>query len=105
MAKLYITEYPGIRAWYTNASAQMALAPPSATAAEQPPITITGTAAASAAFNANTTIIRLHTDAICSVLVGGTAPVATANDGRMAANQTEYFAVKPGDKLSVITNT
>lgn len=60
---------------------------------------------ASAAFGANTKIIRVHTDAICSIAVGGAAPVATASDARMAANQTEYFYVKAGDKIAVITNT
>ncbi len=67
-------------------------------------VTIGGTHAESNAFSTNTKLIRLSTDAICSFVVG-LAPVATTADARMAANQTEYFQVSPGDKLSVITNT
>ena len=63
-------------------------------------VTIGGSHAESNAFNTNTKMIRLHTDAICSVVIG-LAPVATTADARMAANQTEYYQVYPGDKLAV----
>lgn len=59
---------------------------------------------ASNAFSQTTYLVRLHTDSICS-FVFGTAPVATATNARMAASQTEYFAVVPGQKVAVITNT
>lgn len=59
--------------------------------------------AATPAFNAQTTIIRVHTDAKCSIRVG-TAPVATVSDPRMAADSTEYFCVAGGLKLAVIEN-
>jgi hypothetical protein len=58
----------------------------------------------SAAFNAATKIVRLHTDAICSVAFGA-APVAAATNARLAAGATEYFGVSPGSKVAVITNT
>lgn len=77
----------------------------------QPPtaeqtVAIAGASAASAAFANNTNLVRLSTDAICSVEFG-TAPVSTAAKARMAANQTEYFAVPLGAvyKVAVITNT
>ena len=47
--------------------------------------------------------VRVHADAICSIKFGS-APVATTANMRLAANQTEYFQVSPGDKVSVITN-
>lgn len=73
-------------------------------------IAIGGASVQSAVFNVKTALIRIHTDAICSKLVG-TAPVATAASGRMAANTTEYTAidVQQGNpqamKIAVITNT
>lgn len=63
-----------------------------------------GAEAKSAAFNDGTLMIRVHVDAICSVEVSD-APTATTAMTRMAANQTEYFGVKPGAKLSVISNS
>jgi hypothetical protein len=67
-------------------------------------VAIGGSSVQSAAFSANTTLIRVHTDAICSVQIGGTNPTATATSARFIAGQTEYFIVHPGDKLAVITN-
>ena len=96
MATLYITEYADIRG---NAS----FVPP---VAEQAVVFTTSTQ--SAAFNANTRFVRLHTDAICSIQFGEN-PTATTGHARMAINQTEYFAVRHGkataDKVAVVTNT
>lgn len=60
--------------------------------------------AKSAAFNAETKIIRVHVDSIASILVGAN-PTATTSKQRFFAGQTEYKSVTPGDKISVITNT
>lgn len=100
MATLYISEYS------EAAFAQVARGLP---VAAEPPIaeqtvTLSGTSAQSAAFNAKTRIIRVHTDAICSVLVGSN-PTATTAKKRLPADWTEYFAVQPGDKIAGITNT
>ena len=46
--------------------------------------------------------VRLHTDAICHVKFG-TNPTASATEMRMAANQTEFFGVKGGELLAVIS--
>lgn len=100
MAKLYIAEYADIAETVRGA----------AHAPKDPPITeqvvaIGGASTQSAAFNSLTRFILITTDAICSVLVGGTAPVATTSSHRMAADQAEFRGVVAGDKLAVITNT
>lgn len=67
---------------------------------EQTDVTI-GAEAKSAAFTYP--FVRVAVDAACRVKGGSTAPTATTGSAiRMAAGQTEYFFVKPGDKLSFI---
>lgn len=97
MAKLYVTEYGGM----APGTLPVAFAP---AIVEQTPVVIGAGSLQSAAFDAATTIVRIHTDAICSIAFG-TNPTATANTARLAANSTEYFAVKFGHKVAVITNT
>lgn len=100
MAKAYITEYSGVRALEGfPGPAQIALTPELANQT-----VVIGSEAKSSAFSAGTRLIRVHVDAICSIEIG-TAPTATTSMARMAADQTEYFGVVPGDKISVITNT
>jgi hypothetical protein len=105
MSKLYISEYARV----TQASG-----PGTAVlqAPEEPPIAtqvvdFTSGATQSAAFNAKTRFLRIHTDAICSVRFAAN-PTATVNDARLAAGQTELRGV-PGDgsaaKVSAIANT
>jgi len=110
MATLYITEYadmaqvPGVGnvsgfGWRQQIPAEPAIATQT--------VAISASSAQSAAFNSNTTFVRLHCDAICSVLFGAN-PTATASSPRMAANQTEYHGVggySSGLKVAVITNT
>jgi len=100
MATLYITEFRDL------AGPSNGMAPPWA---QQPPVAeqtvaITGASAQSAAFSGSTRYIRVHADAICSIEVGP-APVATTAKARMAASTTEYFGVKVGDQIAVISNT
>lgn len=97
MAKLYITEYSG----GLPLSMPVAAGRP---VVDQTPVVIGAGSLPSAAFNADTKLIRVHTDAVCSILIG-TNPTATVNTSRMAADQTEYFYVIPGDKIAVIANT
>lgn len=101
MASLYISEYEEMP--HTSGSKI-----PVALEAEitNQKVTIAGASAQSAALNARTRFVRLHTDAICSVKFG-TDPTAAATDKRMAANATEYFGVPMGAnyKIAVITNT
>lgn len=58
----------------------------------------------SAAFAKSTKFVRVHTDSACSVVIGP-APTATTSDQRMAPNTTEFWGVRGGDKISVISNT
>jgi hypothetical protein len=102
MAKLYITEFasPGVAhggvvpvgnagGWHENASS---------------PLAITATSTACVTMGTNSTLVRVHTDATCSISIGITA-VATATNARMIQNQTEYYAVQSGQVVAVITNT
>lgn len=98
MAVLYITEYAGVGPGHIQAPIEPPLA-------EQ--TVAIGAEADSAVLNANTRLVRLHTDAVCSILFGAT-PTATTAKQRMAADTTEYKWVQgqPGTmKISVIANT
>jgi hypothetical protein len=99
MALMYVTEYAGLGT-DPNGSTQAVATPP---LVEQTPVAI-GAAASSLPFGVNTTIVRIHVDAIASVNIniGG---AATTSSGRMVAGQTEYFRVAPGQRANVITNT
>lgn len=97
MATLYVTEYRGL----SSQASEPAQAVHGAPTAEQA-IAIPGTAAA---LNTNTRIVRLHTDAICSVRISSVGAVATTSSARMIAGQTEYFGVVPGDVVTVVANT
>lgn len=47
--------------------------------------------------------VRVNTDTACWVMYGpAEEAIAQSNGMRMAANQTEYFQLQPGDRLSVI---
>lgn len=103
MAKLYITEFvtPGVAhggvvpvghaaGWRENASS---------------PLAITAASTVSVAFATNTSLVRLHADATCSVNIGVVGTTATVSNARMIQNQTEYYAVMPSQAVAVITNT
>lgn len=98
MASLYITEFADIGA----IKGPTPIADTPANTVQK--VTIGGSSTQSSAFASNTRLVRLHTDAICSVLFGSN-PTATASHSRMSADTTEYFAVTPGHKVAVITNT
>lgn len=100
MAVLFVTEFRDI-AQIQGGVSPVVIGKP---LAEQT-VAIGGANTKSAAFNAQTSIIRVHTDAICSIKIGADADaVATATTMRMAANQTEYFRVSAGEKIGVISN-
>lgn len=101
MSKLYVTEYQLL----APIEGSVALIPKEAPLAEQV-LDYSGGAASSAAFNKATTFVRIHTDAICSVLFG-TAPTATTSTQRLAAGTTQWHGVPPNGafKVSAITNT
>lgn len=99
MAVLYIAEFAGTYADHGRGGSA-AFAPP----VTEQTVAIGAGSVASAAFNTGTSLIRVHSDVICSIKIGA-APTASATTSRMAAGQTEYYAVRPGDKIAVITNS
>jgi hypothetical protein len=90
--KLYISEH-------ASTGNQIVTQPP---LAEQV-IVIGPNAEQSIAFGEHTRIVRLHASVACSIAISK-APEVTIDNARLAANQTEIFAVQPGDRLAVIAN-
>lgn len=99
MATLFITEFEDLPGSRGGQVVQAVKVPP---IAEQ--TVAIGVSTQSSAFNTNTKIVRLHTDAICSVKFG-TNPTALTTSMRMAADTTEYFYVNAAHKVAVVTNT
>lgn len=64
-------------------------------------VTLSAGSTQSAAFNDRTRLIRVHSDAAFRFAVGPD-PTATANSARVAAGATEFFGVRPGEKIAVI---
>lgn len=106
MANVSITEYQGVCYVASGTDGMSFKVPAQApyyttnTVVEQP---VMGSAGSSAVFGQYTRLVRVHTDAPIKLSIG-TAPGATANSPRLAANQTEYFGVNPGDKIAWITS-
>lgn len=102
--KVYISEYCDLKIANVGMALPMGLEP----AVAEQLINTTGTSAISSAFNAKTKFIRVHTDAVVSLLFSatdGASVTAVTTKKRMAANTTEYFAVRAGDKVAAIDNT
>ena len=99
MAKIYITEHKN-PTYLLGAPLPVLAYPPIASQT----VVNTGATTQSAAFNAETKIICIHTDSICSVEFGAN-PTATTASRRLAANSTEFFEVVAGQKVAVILNT
>lgn len=100
MATLYVSEFAAIAPGGSGGAAQVAGAP----LASQTVAIGASSAATTNGFGNGTRLIRVHTDAICSIAIGPN-PTAVATAMRMAAGATEYFSVNPGEKIAVITNT
>ena len=99
MATLYISEYARM-----GVSADGQSVPIAGELVGKQTRSLSGSSAQSAAFAKQTRYVRLHTDAVCSFLIGDN-PTATTSDARLAADQTEYFEVRPDQKVAAITNT
>jgi hypothetical protein len=97
---LDISEYDNLVRDTREAPIQTGLEP--ARAVQQ--VAISGVAAQSAVFGDTTKLIRVHTDVPCRILFGEN-PTASATSPRMSAGATEYFGVRPGHRLSVISTT
>lgn len=98
MTKAYVTEYGDATG---GGAVQIAQGPALRT---QVVDYSAGEAKTALPFLDNTKFVRVNVDSICSVSEG-TAPTATTSSKRMSAESTEYWGVRPGDKLSFITNT
>lgn len=103
MAKVVITEYASMKLVEGFGRAQI---PDEESRIAVQTIDCTAGEAKSAALNASTNFVRIHTDAIVG-LDYGAAPTATTDSERWAANQTEYRGVKGvlGKKYSAIIRT
>lgn len=97
MSTAWIKEYYGASEYSQPTGVEPALV-------DQAPVTVSGTAASSAAFGANTHLVRLVADVGVSYAVGQ-SPTATANNSYLPANTIEYLVVQPGHKVSFITNS
>jgi hypothetical protein len=94
MSKLYVAEFPPV----------VSGALPQQPALTDYVVDYSGGHAESAAFNGATGMIEVHTDAVCSILIGK-APTATTSHMRMASGETRRYAVEPGDKISAVSNS
>lgn len=98
MALLDITEYSQMA---TDAAGR--LLPAGKEPGKYQQVAIGGASAQSNAFGEQCTFVRVHTDANCRIAFGSN-PTAAATSSRMAAGATEFFGVKSGDKVAVITS-
>ena len=101
MATAYLREYAALGV--ANGALQAGREP--ATADQT--ITTSGTTAASAAFNTNTTFIAISTpvaQAVCCLFSAtrGATPTALVTSFRLPANSIVFFGVNPGDKVALI---
>lgn len=104
MAVVYISEYSHVASVDSPRGPNgIAAQAPQEPALASQTVAITGSTTQSSAFNRDTTLLRVHADAVCSIEIGSN-PTATTSSKRLAAGQTEYFGVKSGMKLAVISN-
>jgi hypothetical protein len=100
MAFLYIAEFARLPLDSVGATI---IAPPMAPIAEQK-IPIGVSSVPSAPFSSRTLFVQIHPDSVCSIAFGP-APVATVNNQRVAASETRFVGVNPGDSVAVISNS
>lgn len=105
MATLYVTEFSGLSMGWnggtipTDGLIQIAAAP---ALANQIVSMGSGASTPSGAFTGTTHIIRVISDTTCWIDIG-TTPAATNAKMLIVANSPEYFGVRPGDKIAVIS--
>jgi hypothetical protein len=99
MAFIYVNEFPELRVFQGGG-----VQAPELPSLAGYTVANAGASTQSAAFNAKTKFIEVHTDSICSILVGAN-PTAVTTQGRMAAGETRYYRVNAGDKIAAILNT
>lgn len=100
MANLNITEFVGVHAFHAGVTQQAASGPLASQV-----VAIGATDTASAAFNSNASLIRVHAEADCTICIGESPD---SEDGiliTLDAGQFDYFHVLPGWSLAVIERT
>ncbi len=97
---LFISEY-NRAAPQDNSVIQVAVEP---ALVDQTPVNYGAGAATSAAFGAQTNLIRLMCDTRCAIRISTAGTAATTSNKPMAADTPEYFGVRPGDVVSVIAS-
>jgi hypothetical protein len=100
MAFIYVTEY--LRQAKDGITLVMPAGNEPALAVQK--IAIGAGSIQSAPFDRRTSFVAINTDATCSVAFGEN-PTATVASTRIPADGTQFFGVKPGDKVAVIANT
>lgn len=70
----------------------------------QTPLTATGTSQASAPFNESSTLICVQSDETIHVARGAN-PTATVSNYKIRAGSEQFFSVKPGERLAIITGS
>lgn len=102
MATLYITEFTMEGMDALGRIVPVARAP----AVAEQTLTIGAGSVQSVMLNPNTTIVRVHSDTVCSIAIG-TSPTATAASMRLPTDAIEYFCVQfnSGCKIAVIANS
>lgn len=98
MSAIWITEFRSLPMDVNGKTVQVAVLP----AITTQKVTISGASAQSAAFNADTKLIRINADVLCH-FIAGASPTATTGEARLPADTTEYFGVIAGQKLAAIT--
>lgn len=100
-SKLYVSEFESPAA---SAGFPFPVGTEYANTTDQSVIDYSGGSAQSAAFATTTKLVRIHTDSVCCIKFGAN-PTATTSHRRMAAGQTEYYFVRPGDKVAAVITT
>ena len=100
MTTLYITEVTDLA---LDSYGRIVMAPLMPPPVEQT-VAIGGSSTQSNAFGSSTLSVQIHADSICSIAFGAN-PTATTSNQRLAANDTRFYGVVPGQKVAVISNT
>lgn len=66
-------------------------------------VAVSVTSAQSAPMDSATCFVRVHTDTTCRIAFG-VDPTASAASQRLPAGATEFYGIRPGTKIAVITS-
>lgn len=100
MSTFYIAQFDNM----PNAANSAVVMAPHYPPLNEQTLTISGSSAQSTPMVIGARYAQLSTDAVCSFAVG-VNPVATTANSRMAANETRFIGVDPGQIIAVISNT